>query len=83
MKKYYVIGEKYINSNTPEHGFGDFPERKPYIQLRVEADTKRKAQNKAKKIDNRIMFGGMFGNQILEEHEVKERPWIDRNGLDI
>tara|TARA_B100000035_G_scaffold307463_1_gene310761 strand:+ start:59 stop:310 length:252 start_codon:yes stop_codon:yes gene_type:complete len=83
MTTYYVIGEKRINSNTAEHGYGDYPEIKPYIMLKVEADTKRKAQNKAKKIDSRIMFGGMFGDQILEENEVKEKPWIDRNGLDI
>tara|TARA_R110000822_G_scaffold277352_1_gene399231 strand:+ start:1007 stop:1309 length:303 start_codon:yes stop_codon:yes gene_type:complete len=83
MTTYYVIGERYINSNTPEHGFGDYPERKSFITLKVEAETKRKAQNKAKKIDARIVFGGMFGNQILEEHEVKERTYIDRNGVDI
>ena len=63
MKTYYVIGEKYINSNTPEHGFGDFPERKPYIQLRVEADTKRKAQNKAKKL--------MVGLCLVEDLAIK------------
>ena len=83
MTTYYVIREKHINSNTSKHGFGDYPESKPYIMLKVEADTKRKAQNKAKKIDSRIKFGGMFGNEILEEHEVREQPWIDRNGLDI
>jgi hypothetical protein len=83
MTTYYVIAERYINSNTEEHGYGDYPERRSYITLRVQADTKRKAQNKAKKIDPRISFSGMFGNQILETHEVLERTYIDRNGLEI
>lgn len=66
MKTYNIYGTKTVNSNTAEHGFGDYPETTEYLMLRVEADTIRKAQNKAKKIDRRIMFGGMFGNRIEE-----------------
>ena len=81
MTTFYVIGKRRINSNTGEHGFGDYPETKEFITLTVEADTKRKAQNKAKKIDGRIFFGGIEGNEILESYEVEERSWINRNGV--
>ena len=78
MTTFYVIGTRTINSNTSEHGFGDYPETKYYIRLRVEADTKRKAQNKAKKIDPKVYFGGMFGLEVLEKEELLTRHWIDR-----
>ena len=83
MTTFYVIGTRRINSNTGEHGFGDCPKTEEFITLTVEADTKRKAQNKARKIDSRISFSGMFGNEILESHEVSERSWMDLNGVTI
>ena len=64
MATYHIYSTKTINSNTAEHGFGDYPETIRYLNLRVEADTIRKAQNAAKKIDPRISFGGMFGDRI-------------------
>jgi len=83
MTTFFVIGQKHVNSNTGEHGFGDYPETKQYIRLRVEADTKRKAMNAAKKIDSSLHFGGMFGLEVLETAEVINRPWIDRNGCTL
>jgi hypothetical protein len=83
MTTFFVIGQKHVNSNTGEHGFGDYPESKQYIRLRVEADTKRKAMNAAKKIDSSVYFGGMFGLEVLETSEVIDRPWIDRNGCTL
>jgi len=83
MTTFFVIGQKHVNSNTGEHGFGDYPESKQYIRLRVEADTKRKAMNVAKKIDSSLHFGGMFGLEVLETAEVINRPWIDRNGCTL
>ena len=69
MTTYHIIKEKYENDNTAEFGYGDFPRRTPYIALTVEAETKRKAQNKAKKIDPRLSFSGMFGDKIYTDTE--------------
>ena len=71
VMKYHVIKERYKNDNTAEFGFGDFPERTPYIALTVEAETRRKAMNKAKKIDHRLSFSGMFGDKLFSEEEWK------------
>jgi hypothetical protein len=83
MTTFFVIGQKHVSSNTGEHGYGDYPESKPYIRLRVEADKKRKAMNAAKKIDSSLYFGGMFGLEVLETKEVIDRPWINRNGCTL
>ncbi len=64
MTTYYIVSTKYENANTPEFGYGDYPRYTPYVNLRVDAETARKAQNKAKRIDSRISFGGMFGDRI-------------------
>jgi len=69
-KTYYIIGEKYENDNTPEFGHGDYPRRTPYIALTVEADTKRTAQNIAKKASSRFTFGGQFGNQVYTDADL-------------
>ena len=75
---YHIIDTRTENSNTPEHGFGDYPNRISYVTLTVTADTARKAQNKAKKIDQRLRFGGRFGNSIVTDAELAERTWIER-----
>ena len=69
-KTYYIISEKRENDNTPEFGYGDYPSYTPYIALTVEADTKRKAQNKAKKINPNFSFGGQFGNQVYTNADL-------------
>ena len=73
MTTYYVLGEKRINSNTAEHGFGDFPERVTYVVTQVEADTLRKAQNAAKRQYKGLCFGGAFGNRVYTEAEMADR----------
>lgn len=84
MESWYIISQTRYSENTPEYGHGEWPTITDKVTLRVKADTKRKAQNLAKKISpNRYTFGGMFGNQVLTTNEVKERPWIDLNGLTL
>ena len=70
MKTYYIIGEKYENDNTPEFGHGDYPRRTPYIAMTLQAETKRKAQNIAKKASSRFTFGGQFGNQVYTDADL-------------
>mgnify|MGYP003150740706 FL=1 len=69
MTTWHIIKEKVENANTAEFGFGDFPRRTPYIALTVKADSRRKAMNKAKKIDPRLSFSGMFGDQLWSDAE--------------
>ena len=78
MAIFHIIETRTVTSNTPAHGFGDYPERIDYVTLTVEADTFRKAQNKAKKIDSTLRFGGQFGNRVLTEAELADRKWIER-----
>jgi len=71
MTTFHIIAERHVSSNTPAHGFGDFPERIRFVACTVEADTIRKAQNTAKKLHpNRFSFGGMFGNTIYADAEL-------------
>ena len=76
MKTYYIIGEHYENDNTPEFGMGDYPRYTPYIALTVEAETKRKAQNLAKKVNSRFTFGGRFGNQVYADADLSEDHYV-------
>jgi len=69
-KMYYITSTTYKNSNTPEHGHGDYPERRLYISCAVKADTRRLAQNKAKKINANYSFSGQFGNFIFTKDEL-------------
>ena len=41
--KYYILDSHYKNANTPEFGFGDFPQKTRYVKCIVFAETKRKA----------------------------------------
>mgnify|MGYP003650774915 FL=1 len=70
MTTYHVIYTKYENDNTAEFGFGDFPVRTNYVGLTVEADTRRKAMNVAKKTDPNLGFGGQFGNMLYADDEL-------------
>ena len=76
MTTFHIIDTRTVNSNTAAHGFGDYPDRIYYVTLTVEADTVRKAQNKAKKIDATLRFGGRFGNRVLTDAEWKGIPSI-------
>ena len=79
MNIYHVIKEKYENDNTAEFGFGDYPRRTKYIALSVEAETRRKAMNKAKKLIPSLSFSGMFGDRLYadkdSEHLKNYKVW--------
>jgi hypothetical protein len=71
MTTYHIIAERRVNSNTADHGFGDYPETTRFVACTVEADTIRKAQNAAKRLHpNRFSFGGMFGNNIYADADL-------------
>jgi len=70
MTTYYVLAEKRINSNTAEHGYGDYPERVTYVLTKVEADTLRKAQGAARRQYKYLCFSGICANRIYTEIEM-------------
>ena len=70
MITFNIIKTKYENDNTAEFGFGDYPRYTPYVAFQVEAETRRKAMNVAKKIDSNLSFGGQFGNQIYSNKDL-------------
>ena len=78
--KYYILDSHYKNANTPEFGFGDFPQKTRYVKCIVFAETKRKAQNIFKKHYGKDKtFGGYFGYQIKDkklEIEPTEMKWV-------
>jgi hypothetical protein len=93
MATFHIIDYRTISGNTAAdrtprpircscacscYGYGDFPEHILYVTLTVEADTVRKAQNKAKKIDPTLSFGGQFGNRVLTDAELVRQTWVDR-----
>ena len=78
MPTYHVISTRTENSNTPEHGCGDYPDYIDYLTLTLKADTVRKAQHKARKIDPRIRFGGRFGCRLITDAELADQSWIER-----
>lgn len=70
MTKYYVLAEKRINSNTAEHGYGDYPEYITFVYLTVEADTERKAMNAAKRINKNLCFSGINAQRIYSHEKM-------------
>jgi len=72
MKKYYICGTRTENANTAEFGYGDYPRHTEYVVLAVEAETRRLAQNKAKKLapSRRLSFSGQFGNKIYTDADL-------------
>lgn len=72
MKDYYFFDSHYYVENTPQYGFGDWPDQIYYFLGRVTAPTKRKAQNQIKKIhpELKLKFGGMFSPSIFELNEL-------------
>jgi hypothetical protein len=82
MKNWYIISKTTENDNTAEFGYGDYPKTHRFVSLVVEAETKRKAQNKAKKISpNRYMFGGINGNEVYSGGEMVHMADINLNGM--
>ena len=56
MQTYYVCGVRRENDNTAEFGYGDYPRHTPYVAFTVEAETRRLACNKARKVNPRYSF---------------------------
>ncbi len=68
MTTYKIRKTSYYTDSTPEFGYGDFGETRSRVVGTVEAPTRRKAMNLAKKTwpDERLSFSGMFGDRITE-----------------
>tara|TARA_R110000787_G_scaffold141939_1_gene255510 strand:- start:156 stop:473 length:318 start_codon:yes stop_codon:yes gene_type:complete len=66
MNTFIITNTQNYNENTAEYGFGDYPAQITYIVTVVNADTRRKAQNVAKKEFPNLSFGGQFGNGIYK-----------------
>ena len=82
MNTWYIISKKTDNDNTAEFGYGDYPKTTFFVSLVVEAETKRKPQNKAKKISpNRYMFGGINGNEVYSKDDMANMTHIDLSGM--
>jgi len=72
LQPYTLYRRSYKSENTPEYGFGDFPETIISPVLSVSAKSLRSAQNQFKKmLGKRISFSGRFATyfvtQVTEE----------------
>jgi hypothetical protein len=65
MTKYLIVSTQQYSENTADYGFGDYPEHIPFLICVVESETRRKAQNAAKRQFPNLMFSGQFGDQIF------------------
>jgi hypothetical protein len=73
--KWYSLNYKHISDQS-----GDFFHREWFLDSIIEAETKRKAMNKAKKEATRKgkrkpLFGGQFGAIMLSESEFYNSSW--------
>ena len=75
MKEFYLVDWVWKNDNTPEYGYGDYPEKKYYLSAKVNADTLRKAQNLIKKNISGTVFGGVCSPILLESDEFFGSTW--------
>lgn len=75
MTTFYVVSEKRTLNGSFDTGY--------FVNLEVEAETRRKAMNLARKIDPRISFSGVRGDLLWEAHELKKHPSVERNGVHI
>mgnify|MGYP003655110229 CR=1 FL=1 len=64
MNTFFITATQQYSENTPEYGHCDDPAQLHYIVCVVNAGTKRKAQNAAKKLFPGLRFGGQFGDLI-------------------
>jgi len=70
--KYFYIRHQHYSENTSVYGYGDFPDKIPYLAAIVEADTLRKAQNKVKKLFPRVIFNSnspVISHYLLAEND--------------
>jgi hypothetical protein len=66
FQPYTLYRRSYKSENTPEYGFGDFPETIISPVLSVSAKSLRSAQNQFKKIlGKRISFSGRFATYFV------------------
>ena len=66
MKKFYIIENRFNSEGSREY----------YLEVIIPAETKRKAQSKARKIFG-ISFSGQFGAMCWTEEQAKEEShWL-------
>jgi hypothetical protein len=69
FQPYTLYRRSYKSENTPEYGFGDFPETIITPVLSVNAKSLRSAQNQFKKLFGwkRISFSGRFATYFVTQ----------------
>lgn len=60
MNTYQLVRRTTISTNTPEHGFGDYPETIWKEWATVEADDEKRAKAEFKKKYKGLKFSGRF-----------------------
>lgn len=72
FQPYTLYRRSYKSENTPEYGFGDFPETIISPVLNVSAKSLRSAQNQFKKmLGKRISFSGRFATYFVAQDMEK------------
>ena len=72
FQPYTLYRRSYKSENTPEYGFGDFPETIISPVLSVSAKSLRSAQNQFKKmLGKRISFSGRFATYFVTQDMEK------------
>ena len=72
LQPYTLYRRSYKSENTPEYGFGDFPETIISPVLSVSAKSLRSAQNQFKKmLGKRISFSGRFATYFVTQDMEK------------
>ena len=68
FQPYTLYRRSYKSENTPEYGFGDFPETIISPVLSVSAKSLKSAQNQFKKmLGKRISFSGKFATYFVTQ----------------
>ena len=75
FQPYTLYRRSYKSENTPEYGFGDFPETIITPVLSVHAKSLRSAQNQFKKLFGwkRISFSGRFAIYFVRQIEEEAK----------
>jgi hypothetical protein len=74
FQHYTLYRRSYKSENTPEYGFGDFPETIISPVLSVSAKSLRAAQNQFKKmLGKHISFSGRFATYFVTQDMEKVR----------
>ncbi len=68
VQPYTLYKRSYINDNTAQYGFGDFPETIISSVLSIHAKSLRSAQNHFKKVfGKRMTFSGKFATYFVRQ----------------